>query len=1033
MNQRSLSDKANRILNLVLGALLLILIRVWYLSVIQHDARQEEAFAPQRRARIELVDRATIRDRFNVPLAINQVQYQAAIVYSPIREIPKTVWKMNEKGERIRSQERVEYISRLTHYLAKELELDPLEIEDQIYAKAALFPHLPCLIKSDISEKSYYRLKMAEKDWPGLTAQHISKRVYPQGKIGSGIVGYMGAISQKEFHSIADEIAELQTYLEERASGIPSLLPKGFDSPLQVKERLCDLQEKAYKINDRIGKAGIEKMFDEELRGFYGESVHEVTRNGNQIRKLPCSRPPIAGKRILLSISLKLQEYAENLLIESEKTRSRKEEPWIKGGAIVAMIPKTGEVVALASCPRFDPNDFIEQKRDNCLRWLETESLLSRIWEGREPLQREVWKKGAIVEENIALTWDLFLDRSVGTTSSVRRAMNQVHNIKNALRVQQEPNHPLFLQIPLKEDQLLLLDLCRLIVKEEHFPLELLQEVGEESLTDYFATSQAFFTVEAELKLQMRKLFHTLSFSQWRQKEFKNFLKEKRSEEKAKKTYAHPYTEYLEKEEKRQFQQFWTNNRYTLLKIFLKQLTTISEELKPYLPFLEALDSGKKEAFEHLKNLPNQTDLYLQSMRSFKELDRPLIGQYKNLRGQLEKDLAAAFYPLSGYGYSRSLAYRAAAPQGSVFKLVTAYQALVERLEELKTSLSQESLNPLTLIDNLRSSHPAEQLLGSTLSGEPIYRNYKGGKLPRSSHSGIGKIDLVSALEQSSNIYFSILAGDYLKHPSNLAHAARYFGFGKKTEIDLPGETSGNIPTDLENNRTGLYAYAIGQHTLTVTPLQTARMLAALVNGGELLKPQIVRMVAGKEPSKQDRFLSCLGFPFKKELNSVGLFFPLFTETNKNRENQTSVHEAKKEVIETLFLPKEILDLLIEGMRQTVSGAKGSARASLIRQLPISTSAISNYVSLQDRLIGKTGTAQILHKDTIDAETRAEMRDHVWFGGIGFSKESNEPELVVVVYLPFGLAGKVAAPLVAQVITKWEEILAQHEPVSQKN
>jgi len=1027
MQNSALSDKANRILKLVLFALLLILIRVWYLSVIQQDAHKEEAYAPQRRSSIELIDRATILDRFNIPLATNKIEYQAAILYAPIRQIPAKIWSLNEKGEKVRLSERVDYISRLSRFLGEELELDPLEIEDQIYARAALFPHLPCLIKSAICEKTYYKLKMAEREWPGLAMQHIAKRVYPKGKIGADIIGYMGAISKKEFHAIATQIRELQTYLEERQEGAFPFLPKGFDSPIQVKERLCELQEKAYKINDSIGKTGVEKIFDEELRGFYGEKVCEVSRNGTLVKELPCSRPAIPGKRVLLTISSELQEYAEKLLIESEQARGPKgEDPWIKGGAIVAMIPQTGEVVALASHPRFDPNDFIGQKSDNCLRWLENDSFIARIWEGRETLKREMWKKGEIVEESLPLTWNLFLSRILSPHSSIASAMSQIQTIQRAIHLQEEPSDPLLLGIRIKEDQLLLLDLLGLLIKKESFSKKILEKFGTTSLSDYFATSQAVHTLEAALFPKIRNLFHSLSFAEWRENDFKNFLKEKRKEEKENKSYAHPYTDYLIQEEKRQFRQFWEKNRHTLLLLYLKQTIEVPNELQPYIPFLYALDLGKKKMEAVLQTLGQLDTAYLETMRSFEQLDRPLLGNYRNLRGsgkcQLEKDLAAGFYPLSGYGHGRSLAYRAAAPQGSVFKLVTAYQALLERFQSLKEEVTAENLNPLTLIDNLRSSHPSEQVLGSRLSGEPIYRNYKGGKLPRSSHSNIGKIDLIGALEQSSNIYFSILAGECVQYPADLAKSARHFGFGKKTGIALPAETSGTIPDDLQENRTGLYSYAIGQHSLTVTPLQTARMLATIANGGEVLKPEIVRMIAGKEPLKGRPFLPSLAFPFKRELSSIGIFFPLFTETDKNREQQTSLFEPKKEVLEHIFLPDAIRNILIEGMRKTVTGEKGTARASLIRSLPINPRFITDYIQLTPRLIGKTGTAQILYKSTIDAETKAVIRDHVWFGGIAFSETTREPELVVVVYLPFGFAGKEAAPLAAQIVKKWEEI-----------
>ena len=408
-------------------------------------------------------------------------------------------------------------------------------------------------------------------------------------------------------------------------------------------------------------------------------------------------------------------------------------------------------------------------------------------------------------------------------------------------------------------------------------------------------------------------------------------------------------------------------------------------------------------------------------MHSFDELSNPLVGKYRFIRShngkQCQKDLAAAFYPPSGYGYTRSQAYRQATPQGSVFKLVAAYEAIKSR--------PLYALNPLTLIDD---SKPFSQVLGRTLTGEPIPRLYKKGTLPRSSHANIGKIDLLGALEQSSNFYFSLLAGDHMDTPMALAEAARLFGFGERSGIELPGEIPGTIPEDLMHNRSGLYAFAIGQHSLTVTPLQTAVMLSSIANEGKILKPQIVQLVVGKEPSREeDPLFSERKYPFKEDLALIGIDFPLFTETQKNQE-QPCIHYTPTEVRRILYFPQQIRHLLLEGMRRTVSGSRGSANASVIRNLSSHKDMLSDYINLQHHLVGKTGTAEIRYRQTIDAETKASMQTHVWFGGISF-KEANSfehPDLVVVVYLRFGQAGKEAAPLAAQIVKKWRELCAFH-------
>ena len=188
--------------------------------------------------------------------------------------------------------------------------MDSQKIEDTIHGKASLFPHTPFVIKEDLTEKEYYRLKMLEKDWIGIRPERGSKRYYPKGKIASDVIGFMGAISSHEYYAIAQEISLLQTYLSEREAGNTPMLPKGFHNALQVRERLKQLQEKAYTINDSVGKTGVEAAFDPELRGYAGKKTYEVDIKGNLLRELPGSRKSLPGQRLLLSISAELQEYA---------------------------------------------------------------------------------------------------------------------------------------------------------------------------------------------------------------------------------------------------------------------------------------------------------------------------------------------------------------------------------------------------------------------------------------------------------------------------------------------------------------------------------------------------------------------------------------------------------------------------------------------------------------------------------------------------------------------------------------------------
>jgi len=129
-----------------------------------------------------------------------------------------------------------------------------------------------------------------------------------------------------------------------------------------------------------------------------------------------------------------------------------------------------------------------------------------------------------------------------------------------------------------------------------------------------------------------------------------------------------------------------------------------------------------------------------------------------------------------------------------------------------------------------------------------------------------------------------------------------------------------------------------------------------------------------------------------------------------------------------LFMPETIRAPLLEGMHRVIAGSKGTARPEIIRSLYQNPLWKRNYIDLKNQLIGKTGTAEILFKQTLDVETEAKIHNHIWFGGAALSsKESIDQELVVIVYLRFSEAGgKEAAPLAAEVVKKWREICAKH-------
>ena len=233
---------------------------------------------------------------------------------------------------------------------------DEERIEDLIYAKASYYSQVPFVIKEDLTEQQYYQLKALEKEWPALHVREVPRRFYPKGRVAADVIGYMGAINRTEYEKILHEMKALERYIQAREKDEePDDLP-GIEDTGQARRRLKDLQAKSYTLHDYIGKTGIESVHEEQLRGFYGRKIFQTDSKGQFLQELPGSRPPLAGHRILLTLSSELQEYAEQLLAQNEelrvvrksrlggvkKTVIADKEPWIKGGGIVALDPSKG-------------------------------------------------------------------------------------------------------------------------------------------------------------------------------------------------------------------------------------------------------------------------------------------------------------------------------------------------------------------------------------------------------------------------------------------------------------------------------------------------------------------------------------------------------------------------------------------------------------------------------------------------------------------------------------------------------------------
>lgn len=194
-----------------------------------------------------------------------------------------------------------------------------LGIAEIVYMGTTNAPFRPIQVSCDVDPEIAMIVREKVSVWPGVDIEVEPVREYPTGQLTSEIIGFLGPISAVE----ADYYEEL-----------------GF-----VTER------------DKVGYSGIEASMNEELMGLSGKRTVEVDGAGQVIRDLELPIAPVPGTNIRLTIDTRLQSAAKTALInEMEFWNRRLPEPQFNNGAVIAMDPRTGEILALVSYPTFENN-----------------------------------------------------------------------------------------------------------------------------------------------------------------------------------------------------------------------------------------------------------------------------------------------------------------------------------------------------------------------------------------------------------------------------------------------------------------------------------------------------------------------------------------------------------------------------------------------------------------------------------------------------------------------------------------------------
>ena len=168
-------------------------------------------------------------------------------------------------------------------------------------------------IRTRLSDEEVARFAAQRYRFPGVEIKARLFRNYPNGEIASHVLGYIGRINQTEK-------AAMEDWEDEDFAN--------------------------YKGTEYIGKLGVEQSYEKELHGLTGVEQMETSAGGRAVRRL-AGHPATPGNTVMLALDIKLQKMVEDMFGD-------------RRGALVAIDPKTGEVLAFVSKPTFDPNLFVE-------------------------------------------------------------------------------------------------------------------------------------------------------------------------------------------------------------------------------------------------------------------------------------------------------------------------------------------------------------------------------------------------------------------------------------------------------------------------------------------------------------------------------------------------------------------------------------------------------------------------------------------------------------------------------------------------
>lgn len=292
--------------------------RLWYLQIREGDEYAKEASGNHVQQVVEPAVRGSILDARGVPIADNETR----LVVSASRT---DLLKMRDDGKAVLTK------------LAKVLGMKPEDVMQKVRLCDAETPqpcwngspYQPIPITDEATAKQALQIRERAEDFPGITAEPEAVRRYPSpGKANTAqVLGYLSPVTDEEITKAQDT-----------------------DSP--------------YLRSDQVGRSGLEREYDKELRGKAGVTRYEVDNLGRVIGQAEADEAQ-PGANLVTSIDSRVQRVAEYELNDAMKEARKQfddntgENYKADSGAVVVMEAKTGRIVAMASNPTYDPNAWV--------------------------------------------------------------------------------------------------------------------------------------------------------------------------------------------------------------------------------------------------------------------------------------------------------------------------------------------------------------------------------------------------------------------------------------------------------------------------------------------------------------------------------------------------------------------------------------------------------------------------------------------------------------------------------------------------